>query len=437
MQPLTNAWKKMTAMPVRPFIFFLPFLFLYSAIVIVMGKDELTVDEPSYLQLATNLVNGFYSPPPPGIDLWHAPGYPLALVPFVALKAPLLVLRLLNAVWLYASVWIFYDVCRKLVSPSHALAGALLLGCYWLAWKGLPVIMTETFVFFLITATIRAAHNYFTTPGKAIGKLLLLAFLLGYVCISKLLFGYVLLVITLITAFFAFRGNPQYKKAFPAVLLAWMVVLPYLAYTWSLTGRVFYMGNSGGASLYWMSNPVKGEYGDWFNENLEPNWSVDGVQSGAETILKQNHQHDLDLIKSFTGVEKDDAFKRMAIENIKTYPGAFLKNWLANTGRLLFNFPYSYRKPGPGLLFNGLPHLLMILFAIPLLLYARKHSIKLPFFIRFLLLFVLIYFLGNTLLSAYIRMFYVVFPVLALALVWIWDQRSRKVSKKIFSLHEH
>jgi hypothetical protein len=427
MQLLTRAWKKLTAMPVRPVIFFLPFLFLYAAIVIVMANDELTVDEPSYLQLATNLLNGSYSPPPPDIDLWHAPGYALTLVPFLAMKMPLLVLRLLNAVWLYAAVCIFYDLLRKLVSPSNALAGALLLGCYWLAWKGLPVIMTETFVFFLFTATLWAAHNYFTTPGKALGPLLLLAFLLGYVCISKLLFSYVLLALTLISAFFALRGKPQYIKALTAVLLAWIVVIPYLVYTYSLTGRVFYVGNSGGTTLYWMSNPVKGEYGDWFNENLEPNWSVDGVQPGAEAALKRNHEQEISSIRSLTSVEKDDAFKRMALENIKAHPGAYFKNWLANICRLLFNFPYSYRKIGPGLLFNGLPHLLMIIFAIPLLLFVRKNRIQPPFFIRFLLLFVLIYFLGNTLLSAHIRMLYVVFPVIILALVWIWDQRSRKV----------
>ena len=40
-----------------------------------------------------------------------------------------------------------------------------------------------------------------------------------------------------------------------ALALVWC--LPYLAHTYSLTGRWFYWGSSGGMSLYWMSTPYR------------------------------------------------------------------------------------------------------------------------------------------------------------------------------------
>lgn len=47
--------------------------------------------------------------------------------------------------------------------------------------------------------------------------------------------------------------------------LALLICSPYLVYTYALTGKIFYWGNSGGLSLYWMSSPHPQEFGDWHN----------------------------------------------------------------------------------------------------------------------------------------------------------------------------
>lgn len=422
--------KKMSPPALRPALFFLPFLFGYAAIVLLFQKNELTVDEPSYLAFANNLLHGFYSPPPPDFDLWHAPGYPIVLTPFIALQAPLTLLRLLNAFWLYGSVLLFYKLLMKLVSARKALTGAILLGCYWLAWKGLPVVMTETFVFFLITAILFVAENYFRNEGRSRKQLLLLGFLLGYLAITKFLFAYVLIAMIFFCAFNWMRGKALYKQAFTATLLAFLFTIPYLLYTWNLTGRPFYWSNAGGANLYWMSTPVPGEWGDWFNEDLQPNWSVDGIVPGAEEKLQRDHGADMAELKQYTGLAKDDLYKQKAFNNIRNHPMSFGKNWVANTGRLLFNFPYTYRKTGPGLLFNMLLHLIVMLLAIPLIIRARRQKLALPFFLQFTLALVLIYFAGSTLLSALIRMFYVVFPVIACALVYLWHRTEKPGSSQ-------
>jgi hypothetical protein len=71
----------------NPFLLFLPFLILYTILIIVFAKNEYRGDEVRYLNYAKNLIHGFYSPPYPHIDLGNGPGYsiliaPLALISF-------------------------------------------------------------------------------------------------------------------------------------------------------------------------------------------------------------------------------------------------------------------------------------------------------------------------------------------------------------------
>lgn len=396
----------------RPYLLFLPFLFLYSTIVIVFAKDELTVDEPSYLAFARNLLHGYYSPPPPDIDLWHAPGYPIIIAPLVGMGAPLLVIRLLNAVLLYCSILLFYRLLKNMVADKWALIASVIAGCYWLAWKGLPVIMTETFVFFLVTASCYMAWKCFREPRLITRNGILLSLLLAWLALTRFMFGYVLPAAGLVyLLWWIIRRKWVYKKAAVVLGMALLFTVPYLAYTWSLTGRIFYWGNAGGSSLYWMSNPAEGEYGDWFNENLELNESLDGNFPGARQLLEANHRAVINESLQYTGVAKDDFFKRKALEQIQQHPVKFFNNWLANIGRLVFNYPYSYRRQGLATYLNMVPHMFLVVLSLLLLPVTVMMWKQIPFFMKFLLLVAGIYFAGSTLLSATIRMFYILFPV--------------------------
>lgn len=398
----------------RPFLLFLPFLALYTVIILILSKDELIIDEPSYLGYVSNLLNGFYSPPPPDIDLWHAPGYPILITPFVAVGAPLLLIKMLNAIFLYLAVVIFYKLMEKLVSPKMALYASIVLGCYWLAWKGLPVIMTETFVFFLVTAIAYTAFKTFH-EGK---HTYLLGFLLGYLTLTRFLFGYVLLAGLLLSILiWIWKRKQSYKKSMIVFAFAMIVTLPWLIYTWSLTGRVLYWGNAGGTTLYWMSNPNEGEWGEWFNTQLEPNESIDGNVPDAHERLEANHRQVINEIIKHRGVERDDAYKQKAFENIRNHPGKYVKNWVANVGRLLFNYPMSYRKQGIGTYLNMIPNMFLVVAMVFLFIPSWRLRKQIPFFIKFLLLFAFIYFAASTLISGTIRMFYILFPILA---VWLF-----------------
>src|SRR5687768_1899633 len=99
----------------RPFVSFIPFLLLYIGIILVGQEETLFGDEGRYLQFAQNLLHGFYSPPPPEINLWNGPGFPIYLIPFVALKAPLLLIKLFNAFLHYLTLIVFYHTLKNFI----------------------------------------------------------------------------------------------------------------------------------------------------------------------------------------------------------------------------------------------------------------------------------------------------------------------------------
>ncbi len=78
----------------------LPLLALYVLFGVLNNKAALRADEPRYLVYAHNILKGYFASPE-SLMFWNGPGYPLYLAPFVAWKAPLLVPRLGNALFLY------------------------------------------------------------------------------------------------------------------------------------------------------------------------------------------------------------------------------------------------------------------------------------------------------------------------------------------------
>src|SRR5205823_1870805 len=91
---------------------------------------------------------------------------------------------------------------------------------------------------------------------------------------------------------------------------------------------------------------------------------------GYENYIEANHGKDFKEIYKFdNSLERDDAFKRIAINNIKSHPAKFMKNCISNIGRMLFNNPYSYTlQKNPTLLrlpLNGILAVLIIFRALP------------------------------------------------------------------------
>lgn len=389
------------------FIKFLPFLFAYLLIIVVWKLPAtLNADEPRYLMFARNLLFGYYSPPYPDVNLWNGPGYPLFITPFLAFKLPLLAIRLANGFLLYFTLVLVYKSIIVYCDIKTASISVIFLGSFFPAFQMLRFIHTETLTWLLISLVCYLFIKYLKT-GKIINIFLVLtAFSIAILAMVKVIFGYVILSqIIFLSILFLF---PKFRKVSlkPVLVfvLAMVFCLPYLFYTYKLTNKNFVWANSGGLSLYTMSSPYPEELGDW-------------------DIMLYHRENDADFfeeIKDLKPMDLDQALQTKAIQNIKTYPLKYLKNWFGNLGRLFLGYPFSYKTQNIERLVYIIPSMFVLTTIILTLLLYTSNFKYIPSELHFLLLFFGIYLIGSSFLSAYVRMFYITLPFWILFVTYIF-----------------
>jgi 4-amino-4-deoxy-L-arabinose transferase-like glycosyltransferase len=432
----------------NPFILFFPFLILYLILILIFAINQLSGDEGRYLMYAKNLSRGFYSPPPPAIDLGNGPGYPLLIMPFVALNLPLIFIKLLNALLYYLSIVLLFKSLQHIVPIRFTIIFSLIWALYPTFYVYMSNIVPETLAAFLITLILFLSFNIFrnVSSKKMIKYIILAGLTLGYLALTKPVFGYVIMfmVAGLFLLFITNRKNKNYKKTISIFIIAFITTIPYLAYTYHLSGKMFYWSSFGGNNLYWMSSPYEGEYGDWMGFPVIPNNEY--RIPGSDSLITLRHQKDFDELllneevrkanvrngeieyNLTKGIAQDDLLKKIAVRNIKSNPIKFIENCISNAGRMIFNYPGSYVLQKPSTLrrlpINGT--LLVISFFCLILTFLKWNRIVFP--IRFLLFFGLIYFGGSLFGSAEDRMFLLVVPIL---LIWIAYIISKSVKIKL------
>ncbi|MGA3086706.1 MAG: glycosyltransferase family 39 protein [Thermodesulfobacteriota bacterium] len=390
---------------------FMPLLLLYIFIIMIFSDNSLFFDESRYLMFANNLSHGYYSPHTK-INLWNGPGYPLILLPIVLLKLPWLCARLLNALFFFGAVLFFNRTLRLYLEDRPAFYFSYLLGLYPLFIRHLPLLYTETLVLFLICGFIFYFCRANRSPGAAWVEVILAGVFAGYLALTKVFFGHVLLLgLVAFAIFYGWKKKKTFKKTSLVYLLALVVCSPYLLYTYSLTGKIFYWGDAGGLSLYCMSTPFKEELGDYFGPTkIEDNlpWIKNHEKFFNEEIFPR------------PPIQQDEVFKKQAIRNILDHPMKIFMNWLANIGRLLFNYPYSYTSQKLSTYIYMIPNMFLVVmmaFSIYPTYRARKW---IPFEIYALLAFGLLAFGGSSLLSAYVRQFLPLIPICFLWVIFVW-----------------
>jgi 4-amino-4-deoxy-L-arabinose transferase-like glycosyltransferase len=424
----------------NPFLLFALFLLLYIVLVLILPTHGSTGDENRYLMFSEHLLHGFYSWPAPNIDIGDGPGYPILIMPFLALNLPLIFITLLNAILYYLSIILLFKSLQQIVSFRITLICCLFWACFFNSYENMTLILPETFTAFLISLLLFNVLVAFDTKNSKRSKkyTYFSGFTIGFIVLTKIIFGYVLLCLLVGCGLLWLMNRKaiNYKRVVFILLIAFTTVSPYLFYTYHLTGRIFYWGTSGGNNLYWMSTPIESEYGSWLqipapgsdsvtlkknNHNAESGGLINlknRIQYTPEyqDSIKSRHQKDYEEINKYKGVEMDDAYKRIAINNIKSHPIKFIQNCISNIGRILFNYPYSYKLQNPGTLLrfplNGVIVVLMLFCIIP----TFKNWKKIIFSIRFMLFFALLYLGGSIFASAETRMFTVIVPML---LIWI------------------
>ena len=346
---------------------FSPLLAVYLLVIILMPDRADDVDAGRYLRYAQNLTQGFYtSAEDPYFR--NGPGYPIYLLPFELLNAPKWVPLIGHVFMSFGSVLFLFNALRVYISVRSSTFMCYLAGLFPIYLWYLPVIGTEPLAWFLSAALVWCLVRASNTSGFAWRYLIGAGISLGLLALTKVFFGYVsvFLGFSFLAAFLIFRDTRLLKGATIGGL-ALIVCIPYLAHTYSLTGRVFYWATSGGEQLYFLASPYAGEYGNW----VKPRTLFYPERSHYDDA----HRDFVESLRGMSAIEFDDAFRHKAIEYIKENPTAYLKNWVAGVSRLFFTFPRSFRTESLSpvfFIFSNTLWLVPLLFSILPALAFRK-----------------------------------------------------------------
>ncbi len=379
-----------------PSVPLLPILVVYVLRTVLFSS--LPGDEGSYVEYARNLTHGFYAATDLGY-LWHGPGLPALLAPFVALHVPLAVMRILfGPVVLFATIVVFHRMTRHYVSERVGLITSYGLALYLPFFGVLGTIWVEPIAAFWLTLAA-----YFMVRSFRGGRRdhLWAAIALAMLALSRVEYGYVLMAALVLACVWlvASRRSRAARRSTLAVVLALILCTPWLAYTYSLTHKPFYWGSSGGLSLYWMTAP--GNLGDWHHESEA--FSIRALAVDRPVFSE---------IARLGPVAQDARLQHIAIQNIKNDPKHYVSNVLNNVGRLLFNSPYSFTSEKVSPMFYAVPNMLLLsLLAIALVVAIRVRRRLGPEIIP-IAVFAALAFAVHLPVAAYARFFIPLVPVL-------------------------
>ncbi len=339
----------------------LPILGVYTLISLVIHPA--LGDELSYLGFARHITDGYYAQQGPpyvaGAYLWHGPGLPVLLAPLVALHVPVTLTRVLfGPVMLFAAMVVFHRLVRLYLSERGAVIATYALALYLPFFQVIGAIRVEplstlcfTLAAFFMVRAYRGGRRDAIWAGVALALLAL----------SRVEYGYVLLAALVLSGVWLLRRrrSTAARQSTLALVVALLLCTPWLIYTYSVTKKPFYWGNSGGLSLYWMTAP--GNLGDWHAPGLA--FTTPALASSRPVF------NGLHLISP---PAQDAKLRHLALENIKHHPKHYLTNVVNNIGRLVFNSPYSFTNEKASLMFYALPNgLLISLLAIAAFLAIR------------------------------------------------------------------
>lgn len=409
-----------------------PLLVIYLSL-ILWFNGPLKGDEFRYIAYAENITQGFYTDGTDP-DLSNGPGYPLVLAPFLALNINLIAAKLLNGIFVFVGVLFFYRTLCYYTKIKYALGIALALGVYPPLLKWILELYSEAFAFMLICGFI----YYFCTSYRAKQKkwktYVLASVFLGFLVLTKVVFFQVLVLSALLLSIFIFfKKKYQYRFSLFILFGAFIVAAPFIIYAYSLTNKPFYLGTRGGEILYHRSTPFEEEHGNWISSTVilgTETKEVSKLSSHAISKLRANHREFYLQLQPLSNIQRDSAFKAKAIENIKNHPLKYFKNTVSNIGRLLFNYPNSYRSLSLSnyayFLSNGLLAIFMIFSAYHMLLSWKR----IPVEITMSLFFALIYGGGMILLHGKPRYFIMMVPSIILSSAYVFGNVLKITFKK-------
>lgn len=420
----------------------LPILILFFVNIIIFAKNVPLSDGIRYWKTASDILDGFQTTPIlESYFLLNGPLYPLILAFLKALGLSVKASIFFNAIFLYAGFTYFLKTAQDFLTSKTALLLTYILVFidpflfYWGA-----KLYSEPLAILLVCCSLNLISSYFKTfSNKTLIKTALLFCLLA---LTRVIFIYVLLVFILLGLIgHSIFKNQKFKGLSKLGAYGILFCIPYLIFTYSITNKFFFMTANGGHLLYWISSPYEKDLGEWHTLQINHDHfaarynSFSGLDSlylrkVNEVIISEiNKDHKLfsQSLMDKNLLEKDEALKRKAFDNIYNYPKSFLNNWILNTGRLLVGTPHAmYYKPPYSPFFSLLNTvkssfvLCFLLISIGLFL---VYMYKLKIFDMWLLLLIIIYLGGQSLLAVQSQRFLLpLYPVILLFISSMFKQ---------------
>ena len=424
---------KKIALP-KNIVLFLPLLVLYTVIVFIFSSDTLTGDEIRHSQYAAHLTEGYFeSAEDPGFR--NGPGYPIVLAPFVAFENGLLYAKFLNVVFLFLAVVYLKKTIDLFSAKKSSIFFAYLLGLYPPIIRWIPFLYSEPLMLFVICALSFHFCKMFRSERLNIKNCVTVSLYLGFLVLIKIIFLNVIMAgLLLLAVLYLWKKNRNVKWAALVVIGGFVCIVPYLIYAFQLTGKPFYIGTGGGEILYHRSTPYENEWGNWFS-------SEDVIQGANRDYgryekyvelqkLSENHRELYLALEPLNKIQRDSAFKANAFQNMKAHPLKYLENTLVNTGRFVVNYPMSYRAQDIHSYGYMVPNMIiLVLWGLSLYPFLLGR-VFVPFEIKALLGFSLIYAGGIILSAGTGRNFIAIVPALLLFIAYVHGTISIRFAAK-------
>jgi hypothetical protein len=381
------------------YILLFPLMIYYLYTIFLAHIEPTFSDGDRYLAYAQNILKGFYIDINLEKEIACGPGYPFIVSLMLWLKVNIILIPLLNGLFLYLANVCLYKTLIIFIDRKFAMLVSvitILFAFYYIGIQ-LKILSTDPFAIFLLSLFQYIILNIVYQRKYTTLNLLKVSFVLAFLCLTKIIFSVIILpLLAVLVCFYLFKRN--YAYFYFSKLLVWSMIicLPYLIYTYKLTGKIYYWGGSKD-TLYWMSNPNYNEYGDW--KGYRDAYSVNSLMKVDSMKLNQ---------------DPDKFYLQKAIKNIRSKPGKYFYNVNCNLQRLFFDFPYTNKLQEPNMTIfytSFLIVLILISFLISIL-----NIFKLPEEIVFIFMFLFIYLGGSSLVSCENRMLAVALPFFA---IWI------------------
>ena len=359
-------------------------------------NTEFAGDELRYLEQASSYLAGidFY----PEGEIMNPPLFPLWLATLQRLGIQIEYLPLSSIVTIILATLLLTKILSQMCQPRWAVAIALIVPLHPAVLMLGSQLMTESYAILLGVISAWLVQRMHGRKAISIIELVALAIVFAALALLKPLFGYALLAALLFTLLLSLVFRQPVRKFLLSMtlpcFLALLLCTPYLMFTYSETGKIFSWGTGTGEHLYWMS--IGGD-------DIWGSWIPDDKVFDNPYLVEHGYADEIASTLNMSAVERDEHLTAIAIERIVREPQDFIRNIIANTTRVLFNYPYSFRAQSLftyGYIIPNSIFYLMLVFSLVLLpvTLARQSVVEL-----WLLVFFLIYLGGNMLVGSTAR----------------------------------